>query len=134
MSGDASSPAIVIVGGGIWGLSTAYHLARSGNAGRVVVLERNAKIANETTRQAAGQIGQLRSHPVMARGVAYTLQLLTDFQENTGHDPGIQTPGSLHLALCRERIAAFEKQVETATSQGIGFEFVSDTFIRQRAP
>lgn len=134
MSGDASSPDIVIVGGGIWGLSTAYHLARSGNAGRVVVLERNAKIADETTRQAAGQIGQLRSHPVMARGVAYTLQLLTDFQENTGHDPGIQTPGSLHLALCRERIAAFEKQVETATNQGIGFEFVSDTFIRQRAP
>lgn len=134
MSGDASSPDIVIVGGGIWGLSTAYHLARSGNAGRVVVLERNAKIADETTRQAAGQIGQLRSHPVMARGVAYTLQLLTDFQENTGHDPGIQTPGSLHLALCRERIAAFEKQVETATSQDIGFEFVSDTFIRQRAP
>ena len=126
--------AIVVVGGGIWGLSTAYHLARSGNAGRGVVLERNAKTADETTRQAAGQIGQLRSHPVMARGVGYTLQLLTDFQESTGYDPGLQTPGSLHLALCRERIKAFEKQVKAAARQGIAFEFVSDKVIRQHAP
>ena len=33
---------IVLVGGGIWGLSTAYHLARQGDA-TVRVLERNSE-------------------------------------------------------------------------------------------
>jgi dimethylglycine dehydrogenase len=52
MSGQAST---VIVGGGIWGLSTAYHLARAG-ATDVVVLERNDRLFDETTSQAAGLI------------------------------------------------------------------------------
>ena len=134
MSSDSRSPAIVIIGGGIWGLSTAYHLACTGKAGKIVVLERNPNLADETTRQAAGQIGQLRSHPVMARGVAYTLRMLADFQQKTGHDPGLKTPGSLHVALCRERMTAFEKQVESAAHESIQFEFVEDDFIRQCAP
>jgi glycine/D-amino acid oxidase-like deaminating enzyme len=46
----------VIVGGGIWGLSTAYHLARAGKTD-VQVLERNGEPFDETTSQAAGLIG-----------------------------------------------------------------------------
>ena len=38
----------VIVGGGIWGLSTAYHLVRAGETD-VQVLERNGKPFGETT-------------------------------------------------------------------------------------
>jgi glycine/D-amino acid oxidase-like deaminating enzyme len=45
----------VIVGGGIWGLSTAYHLARAGRTD-VQVLERNGKPFDETTSQAAGLV------------------------------------------------------------------------------
>ncbi len=52
----------VIVGGGIWGLSTAYHLARAGS-NDVQVLERNARPFDETTSQAAGLVGQIRATP-----------------------------------------------------------------------
>ena len=53
MTGQTST---VIVGGGVWGLSTAYHLARAGNAD-VQVLERNGRLFDETTSQAAGLVG-----------------------------------------------------------------------------
>ena len=72
---------VIIIGAGIWGLSTAYHLAREQTGRSIVVVERNAAVADETTRQAAGQIGQLRSDPLMASAVGYTLDLLAGFQE-----------------------------------------------------
>ena len=54
---------VVIVGGGIWGLSTAYHLARAGWP-RVEVLERNGTLLDDTTSQAAGLAGQIRATPL----------------------------------------------------------------------
>jgi glycine/D-amino acid oxidase-like deaminating enzyme len=52
----ARSARTLIVGGGIWGLSTAYHLAQAGHVD-ICVLERNEKLFNETTSQAAGLVG-----------------------------------------------------------------------------
>src|SRR4028119_759867 len=50
----------VIVGGGIWGLSAAFHLARAGSTD-VLVLERNHRLFDETTSQAAGVVGHSRA-------------------------------------------------------------------------
>lgn len=125
---------VVIVGGGIWGLSTAYHLAETGRAGRVLVLDRNAEPADETTRQAAGQIGQLRSHPLMVRAVRHTLELFRSFQANTGHDPGLHTPGSLHLALCPERLAAFQDHAADALEIGLDVELLSGPQAQRLVP
>src|SRR5262245_15564112 len=100
---------VAIVGGGIWGLSIAWHLVAQQPRPSVLVIERDAELARETTLQAAGQIGQLRSHPVMARAVAYTLLTLKRFRDLTGHDPGLETPGSIHLALTPERLSAFQR-------------------------
>jgi 4-methylaminobutanoate oxidase (formaldehyde-forming) len=113
---------IVVVGGGIWGLSTALHLAWKDSGQRIVVLERNAEFAGETTRQAAGQIGQLRSDPLMAEAVQYTLDLLRGFHERTGHDPGFAISGSLHLAQTSARMESFMLQLQHARSLGIEVE------------
>lgn len=108
-----------IVGGGMWGLNAAYHLVRRDPRLRIVVLERNAALADETTRQSAGQIGQLRSCPVMARGVAYALELYGAFRERTGRDPAFVRTGSLHLALAPERREAFLRLVDRAAAIGV---------------
>ena len=39
---------VIIIGAGIWGLSTAYHLAREQTGRSIVVVERNAAVADET--------------------------------------------------------------------------------------
>lgn len=129
-----NSADIVIIGGGIWGLSTAFHFARRQSSQRIVLLERNDSLADETTKQAAGQIGQLRSNQVMAAGVGYTLELLQNFCEETGHDPAFQQPGSLHLALNPERMEALTAQLPSAAAMGIRAEAISKDGMRDLAP
>src|ERR687889_429183 len=108
---------VVIVGGGIWGLSTAYHLARAGWTD-VVVLERNGALFDETTSQAAELVGQIRATPLMRRAIRYAIDLFLDFEKETDHDPGFHQVGSLLLALTPERMASFEEHVEHARRSG----------------
>ena len=124
---------IVIVGGGIWGLSTAYHLTERG-AGPVRVLERNGEVAAETTPRAAGLVGQVRSSAAMCRAVRYALDLLSGFAEKSGQDPGLRRPGSLLVALTPERMAAYEGYLERARGNGIEAGFVSHEEMERLCP
>ena len=124
---------VVIVGGGIWGLSTAYHLARAGWTD-VEVLERNGALFNETTSQAAGLVGQIRATPLMRRAIRYAIGLFLYFEKETDHDPGFHQVGSLLLALTPERMASFEKHVEHANQNGVEARFVDGAEMSWLAP
>lgn len=124
---------ILIVGGGIWGLSTAYHLARSGET-EVMVLERIQEPFCETTSQAAGLVGQIRSTPLMRRATRYAIDLFTGFEEETGHDPCFHQVGSLLLALTQERMVSYEEHVEHAKENSVEAYFVDDTEMVRLSP
>jgi 4-methylaminobutanoate oxidase (formaldehyde-forming) len=124
---------VVIVGGGIWGLSTAYHLARAGWS-NVQVLERNDALFDETTSQAAGLVGQIRATPLMRRAIRYAIDLFLGFEKETGYDPGFRQVGSLLLALTPERMASFEEHVEHANSSGVEANFVDGAQMSRLAP
>ena len=124
---------IVIVGGGIWGLSTAFHLAERG-AGTVRILERNAEVAAETTPRAAGLVGQVRSSAAMCGAIRYALDLLSGFGERSGHDPGLRRSGSLLVAMTPERMAAYEGLLERARANGVDAAFVSRGEIERLCP
>lgn len=123
----------VVVGGGVWGLSTAYHLARAGQTD-VLVLERNEKPYEETTSQAAGLVGQIRSTPTMRNAIRYAIDLLSGFEEETGHDPGFRQVGSLIVALTPERLASYEEHVESADEGGVEACFVDASEVSRLAP
>jgi len=124
---------VVIVGGGIWGLSTAYHLARAGWTD-VEVLERNGALFDETTSQAAGLVGQIRATPLMRRAIRYAIGLFLDFEKETDYDPGFRQVGSLLLALTPERMASFEEHVEHANRNGVQARFVDGAEMSWLAP
>jgi sarcosine dehydrogenase len=124
---------VVVVGGGIWGLSTAYHLARAGWTD-IEVLERNDAPFDETTSQAAGLVGQIRATPLMRRAIRRAIDLFKDFERETGHDPGFHQVGSLLLALTPERMASFEDHVEHANSGGVEARFVDGAEMSGLAP
>jgi sarcosine dehydrogenase len=124
---------VVIVGGGIWGLSTAYHLARAGWTD-VEVLERNGALFDETTSQAAGLVGQIRATPLMRLAIRYAIDLFLDFERETDHDPGFHQVGSLLLALTPERMASFEEHVEHANGSGVKAYFVDGAEMSRLAP
>ena len=74
----------VVVGGGIWGCSIAYHLARAGLRD-VVVLERR-ELASGNTPQAAGLVGQLRSSELMVRSIRHVVDRLAHWTTEQGED------------------------------------------------
>jgi sarcosine dehydrogenase len=125
-----SQAKILILGGGIWGLSTAYHLARAGETD-IQVLERNQEPCGETTSQAAGLVGQIRSTPLMRRAIRYAIDLFTGFEEQTSYDPGFRQVGSLLLALTHERMVSYAEHVEHANNNGVEAHFVDqDEMVR----
>ncbi|MEH6474879.1 MAG: FAD-dependent oxidoreductase, partial [Sneathiella sp.] len=76
----------VIIGGGIIGCSTAYHLGRMGHKD-TVLLERK-KLTSGTTFHAAGLVGQLRSSANITQLLGYSVDLYNELEEETGLGTG----------------------------------------------
>ena len=111
-----TSAKVVIVGGGIIGCSTAYHLARMGV--EVVLLERK-KLTSGTTFHAAGLVGQLRSSANITQLLGYSVELYQKLEAETGQATGWKMNGGLRLACNQERWTEVKRQATTAHSFGL---------------
>src|SRR5215813_6874049 len=118
-----SETAVVIIGGGIFGCSIAYHLAKHGQRD-VVVLERNA-IASGTTPMAAGLVPQVRATELLSRALTYSLELFENFERETGCSAGFHQVGSVKLALDDARIQEMEDNIALGRKLGIAIEFIT---------
>ena len=72
----------VIIGGGIIGCSTAYHLARLG--WKDVVLVERHKLTSGSTWHAAGLVGQLRTSANITQLLKYSVELYDRLEAETG--------------------------------------------------
>jgi 4-methylaminobutanoate oxidase (formaldehyde-forming) len=111
---------IVVVGGGIAGCSTAYHLALLGEKD-VLVLEQG-KLTCGTTWHAAGLIGQMRPNRTMTRMSKYGIELYRTLEAETGLATGWKQCGSVNVAQTRERMMVLRKQLALARSFGVECE------------
>jgi 4-methylaminobutanoate oxidase (formaldehyde-forming) len=122
----------VVVGGGIWGCSIAYHLARAGLPD-VLVLERR-ELACGNTPQAAGLVGQLRSTELMVRSIRGVVGRLERWASEHGEECGFRQVGSLKLALTEGRVKELEDHVARARGCGLEVELVSPAAAQARVP
>ena len=118
-----SSARAVIIGGGIIGSSTAYHLAKLGWTD-VVVLER-AKFTSGSTFHAAGLVGQLRSSANITQLLKNSVSLYESLEEETGQSTGWRQNGGLRLACNEERWTEVKRQATTAHSFGLEMELLT---------
>jgi 4-methylaminobutanoate oxidase (formaldehyde-forming) len=114
---------IVIVGGGIAGCSTAYHLARHGEAD--VLLLEQGRLTCGTTWHAAGLIGQMRPNRTMTAMSRYGIELYRTLEAETGLATGWRECGSVNVARTPERLKTLRKQLALARSFGVEVEEVS---------
>ena len=85
----------VIVGGGVAGASTAYHLASLGAGGSCLLLESD-KLTSGTTWHSAAMLNTLRSGVTEAELMMYTKRLASEFLEaETGQSTGYKRHGGL---------------------------------------
>lgn len=123
---------VTIIGGGIIGLSTAYHLARRGFK-RVLVLERNL-LAQGSTGLSVGGIRQQFSHPANILLSQESLRVFRDFEAEFGVNIGFRKAGYLFLARFETTWQEFLRSVETQRQLGVSVEVLSGDEIHKRWP
>ncbi|MDR3505704.1 MAG: FAD-dependent oxidoreductase [Acidocella sp.] len=106
----------VIVGGGIIGCSTAYHLAKLG--WEVVLLERH-RLTSGSTWHAAGLVGQLRTSANITQLLGESVKVYRSLEAETGLATGWKMNGGLRLACNEERWIEVKRQATTARSFGL---------------
>lgn len=117
-----SSSKIIVVGGGIIGCSTAYHLAQMGQ--EVLLLEK-AQLTSGSTWHAAGLVGQLRSNANITRLLGYSIELYNKLEAETGLATGWKMNGGLRLACNQERWTEVKRQATTAHSFGLDMQLLT---------
>ena len=109
---------VVIIGGGIIGCSTAYHLTKIGWKD-VVLLERK-ELASGTTWAAAGLVTQLRVNRQLSDLAKYATQLYPSLEAETGVATGYVKTGS--ITVCRDEERRLEWTRAAATAKAFGIE------------
>ncbi len=118
-----STAKAVIIGGGIVGCSTAYHLAKLGWSD-TVLLERH-KLTSGTTFHAAGLVGQLRSNANITQLLGESVALYDRLEKETGLGTGWKMNGGLRLACNEARWTEVKRQATTAHSFGLDMQLLT---------
>ncbi len=108
------STRVVIIGGGIVGCATAYHLAKEGWAD-TVLLERK-QLTCGTTWHAAGLVSETQAVPSMSALAKYSLDLMERLEAETGQATGFKRVGSISVATNAERLEELRRKMDYAYS------------------
>ncbi len=123
---------IVVIGGGIIGCSTAYHLARDHQAD--VVLLEQGQLTSGSTWHAAGLVGQLRSSASITQVLKYSVDLYKNLKQETGLETGWKMTGCLRLACNEDRWTEYKRLATTAGSFGMEMHLISPEEVKQMWP
>ena len=123
----------VIVGGGVIGCSTAYHLAHLGWTD-IVLLEQNRLTAG-TTWHAAGLITSAGMTDETALFFSrYSRDLYARLEAETGHSTGFRPVGHLSLATSARRQAALRREAAWMHGFGVGDIEISSSELARMWP
>jgi sarcosine oxidase subunit beta len=110
--------AVVIIGGGVMGASTAYHLARRGQRD-VLVLDRSVVPGAGSTGVATGGFRAQYATAIHVRLSLLAREKLRAFQEEVGVDPGYQTAGYLWLASTEDELVTLRAAHRVQRAAGL---------------
>ncbi|MDE2218930.1 MAG: FAD-dependent oxidoreductase [Gammaproteobacteria bacterium] len=126
MQGVAEFPTqarVVVIGGGIVGCSTAYHLAGLGWQDALII-ERH-KLTSGSTHHAAGLVGQLRTSANITQLLGESVRLYDTLEAQTGLASGWKMNGGLRLACTPARWIELKRQATSARSFGLEMQLLT---------
>ena len=124
---------VVIVGGGVIGCSTAYHLAKLG--WKNIVLLEKSRLTSGTTWHAAGLIeaGGFFSETTIEM-TRYTLELYSALQVETGFSTGYKRVGMITLASTTDRLEELRRIAAFGREHGVPMKELSPPEIKKLWP
>ena len=117
-----SSADVVIVGGGIVGVSTAYFLARKGVS---VALFEKGRIAGEQSGRNWGWVRQQGRSPIELPLMMQSLGVWQGLSAELGEDVGFRQSGSLYLAESPTELEALAEWLPVARAHGLDTRMLS---------
>lgn len=123
----------VIVGGGVMGASTAYHLARGG-CPRVVVLERGRLFGSEATGKCAGGVRYQFDTAIHIALSLLSLPMLDRFEDELGQAIDRRRCGYLFVLTRECDVTEFQRQVILQNQLGVPTRWLDGDEIRRRLP
>lgn len=124
---------IIIIGGGVMGASTLYHLAARGQK-NVVLLEKEEFFGQGATGRCAGGVRYQFSTEINVKLSLESLPLLERFKEETGQDIDYRQCGYLIACTNEKDYAAFQHNVKLQNSLGVGTQWLDGDEVRRRLP
>ena len=132
MSDFPTSARVVIIGGGVVGVSSLYHLAKMGLTD-CVLLEKNELTAGSTWH-AAGNCPNFSTSWAVMNMQRYSLDLYAGLEKEVDYPMNYHVTGSIRLAHNKERMQEFERARSMGNYQGLSLEMMSLSDMKDRYP
>ena len=132
MSDFPTTARVVIIGGGVVGTSTLYHLAKAGWKD-CVLLEKNELTAGSTWH-AAGNCPNFSSSWAVMNMQRYGLEMYRTLGADVDYPMNYHVTGSLRLAHSKERMMEFERVASMAAYQGLEMGMLTPAELKEYNP
>ena len=132
MSDFPTTARVVIIGGGVVGTSTLYHLAKAGWKD-CVLLEKNELTAGSTWH-AAGNCPNFSSSWAVMNMQRYGLEMYRTLADDVDYPMNYHVTGSLRLAHSKERMQEFERVAGMGRYQGLDMEIMTPKEMQEMNP
>lgn len=127
-----SQARVVVIGGGVCGVSTLYHLAKKG--WKDVVLIERTELTAGSTWHAAGLLPLFNMSYSVGQLHQYSVELYKKLEAETEQAVGFHNTGNLRLATNRDRMDEYRNYQCTAETIGVESHLISVDEIRKLWP
>jgi FAD-dependent oxidoreductase domain-containing protein 1 len=124
---------LIIIGGGIIGGSTLYHLGNLGYRGRVLVLEREDALSKGSTALSAGGFRNIWTTPINMKLTSYSIDRLKHFREELDWPIGFDQRGYLFCQY-EENFEEARKFGQQWAANGVRIEFLDAADVAKKVP
>ncbi|ESW87914.1 dimethylglycine dehydrogenase [Mesorhizobium sp. LSJC269B00] len=132
MAGLPTTARVVIIGGGVVGTSSLYHLCEAGWTD-CVLLEKN-ELTSGSTWHAAGNVPTFSSSWSLMNMQRYSTELYRGLADAVDYPMNYHITGSLRLAHTKERMQEFQRAKGMGRYQGMDIDIVGPDEIKRRYP
>ncbi len=123
MGSIGSTAKVVVIGGGVVGVSTLYHLVKKGWTD-VMLIERK-ELTSGSTWHAAGLLPLFNMSYSVGQLHKYSVDLYKKLEAETGQDVGIRPVSNIRLATNQDRMDEYYQYAGVAQTIGVNVEFLT---------
>ena len=127
-----SKAKVVVVGGGVVGVSALYHLAKKGLTD-VVLVERK-ELTSGSTWHAAGLLPLFNMSYSVGQLHKYAVDLYKTLEEETGKNVGFSVVSNIRLASTKDRMDEYHQYAGVAQTIGVNVKFLKPEQVKEIWP